>query len=466
MEQLSSTGVAWRSSTSMIFWGVLALTVFGCVASFCEFFFGIFDATRSWMDLAFETSSTWDSQTKTEPFTPFYIIHGWLALWTRVFEALTIAGWIAYVIGLSNFRDAQSSDKGRWLTGSVYSACWLGLIGMACTFVGGFLGLFGLLFRFAGWVLNLISLFKFRGAFNRLNIEESWNSLARKGAGNLRSSYTLGIIIVFYPFIVFLVVLFLFIGSVSSFPDIANSLRDNGMTALVSMIGGSVAIFVFLALVAVVLWISQICYLLGGWCQIKNGSLSNDDNNKYVTDNSGLMTFGAIFGTIVLVGLVVWSCISPLTNRNAPDSISSNDVEDVSYPTESDYSESRVETGSTYPQVDEQLELNEKFETQDEYKADENNHNYKGTIDNKYEIEMTLTADGTDYTGEYFYTKNKRPIQLRGQLTEDDGHLVLEEYAGMNLIGRFAGTLSGRSYSGIWSSADGEKSFPFSVTKK
>lgn len=98
----------------------------------------------------------------------------------------------------------------------------------------------------------------------------------------------------------------------------------------------------------------------------------------------------------------------------------------------------------------------------EEPEEDRYTHTYKGAINNRYAIEMTLTSDGeTDYTGEYFYTKNKTPIQLRGMLT--DGRLVLEEYVGMNLTGKFEGTLSRNSYSGTWTSSDGKTSYPFSV---
>ncbi len=99
--------------------------------------------------------------------------------------------------------------------------------------------------------------------------------------------------------------------------------------------------------------------------------------------------------------------------------------------------------------------------------GDEYTHVYAGTINGKYAIEMTLTTDGgAYYTGEYFYTKNRTPIQLRGQLTDDYEHLVLEEYVGMNMTGKFEGTLSPKRYYGTWTSADGETTYPFEITAK
>lgn len=103
----------------------------------------------------------------------------------------------------------------------------------------------------------------------------------------------------------------------------------------------------------------------------------------------------------------------------------------------------------------------------DEPESDNNTRTYHGTINNKYAIEMTLTSDGSiHYSGEYFYTKNKAPIQLRGKLTDVAGHLVLEEYVGMNMTGKFEGTISRGGYSGTWTSADGKTSYPFNVSIK
>lgn len=102
-----------------------------------------------------------------------------------------------------------------------------------------------------------------------------------------------------------------------------------------------------------------------------------------------------------------------------------------------------------------------------EPEGDEYKYSYKGFINGKYEIEMTLTTDGgAYYTGEYFYTKNKTLIQLNGQLTDDYEHLVLEEYVNNEMTGKFEGTLSPEGYHGTWTSTDGETSYPFNVTVK
>ena len=467
MNQLSSTGAEWRSSSSMIFWGVLTLTVFGCAASFCEFFFGILETAKGYLDSMSEVAASFGNQQHAEGFFKFYAMHGRLSFCTRAFEVLAIGGWVVYVVGLSKFRDAQPAEKGRWLTGSLYSACWLGLVGMACTFVGSFIGIFGLLFRFVGWVLSLISLFKFRGAFNHLSIEESWNSMAQRGAGNLRTSYTFGIIHAFYPIIIFLTILFIGLGSISNIPNITRGFADDGMDAVVSLIGGSIAVFLLLALAAIVLWICQAYYLISGWCKVKNGSLSSVDSDEYLSDNSTVMTLCSILATIVIMALATWFCISPLTTKNAIYTIVKNNVEDARSSEDLMFSEEREESATTYPETEETTTATEEAESQDEPEGNEYTDSYRGSIDGKHAIEMTLTTDGgAYYSGEYFYTKKKEPIQLRGRLTDDYEHLVVEQYVGMEMTGKFEGTLTRNSYYGTWTSADGETSYPFSITKK
>ena len=166
----------------MIFWGIIVLTVFGCAASVFEFFFGIVNAVDNYLGTILDTASSFGVGSHAEGLAKFSAVHDRMSVFTRLCEILTVAGWIVYVVGLSRFRNAQHTERGRWLTGSLYTACWLGLIGIACTFLGSFLGMFELLFTFAGWVLNLISLFKFRSAFNQLYMEDGWSDTARQGA--------------------------------------------------------------------------------------------------------------------------------------------------------------------------------------------------------------------------------------------------------------------------------------------
>ncbi len=204
----------------MIFWGVLALTLFGWFASITESIYSVlgifFNTVEKYADMAMQYGQQSEKVTKAIGY-----YHNVGAV-MRIFEIITIVGWVIYVFGLSQFKSSQISERGRWLTGKLNSACWLGLSGMFCYFIAGFLGWFGLLFRFVGWILNLISLFKFAGAFSKLSREKSWNQHARQGAKNLNTSYTFAIILQFLPIIIGLVVLFVGIGMVGELPNIVN----------------------------------------------------------------------------------------------------------------------------------------------------------------------------------------------------------------------------------------------------
>ena len=208
----------WKSSTGMIFWGVLALTFFGWFASITESIYSLLGIVFNTAEQLADSAMQFGQESEKLSKAIGYYHNVGTAM--RVFEIITIAGWVIYVIGLSKFRSSQVSERGRWLTGKLNTACWLGLSGIFCYFIAGFLGWFGFLFRFVGWILNLISLFKFAGTFNKLSREKSWNQHARLGAKHLNTSYTFAIILQFLPIIIGLVVLFVGIGMVGELPNI------------------------------------------------------------------------------------------------------------------------------------------------------------------------------------------------------------------------------------------------------
>lgn len=247
-----------------------------------EFFFGIVNAVDNYFDNMLDAASSFGAGSRSEGLSKFSALHERMTLSTRLFEVLTVAGWIVYVVGLSRFRNAQHTERSRWLTDSLYTACWLGLIGIACTFIGSFLGIFGLLFTFAGWILNLISLFKFRSAFNQLYIEEGWSDLARQGARTLRNSYTFGIILAFFPLIVFISMLLISIGSISSIGGMMHGFSDDAAGTIMSLLGGSIAFMILLGLAGIALWILQTCYLITGWCKINDGAPATDNKTGCV----------------------------------------------------------------------------------------------------------------------------------------------------------------------------------------
>lgn len=455
----------WRLSSSLIFWGVVVLTAFGCAASVFEFFFGIVNAVDSYLGSILDTASSFGFDSRSAGLSKFSALHDRMSLCTRLFEVLTVAGWIVYVVGLSRFRTAQYTERGRWLTGSLYTACWLGLIGMACTFLGSFLGMFGLLFTFAGWVLNLISLFKFRSAFNQLYIEESWSDIARQGARTLRNSYTFGIIMAFFPLIVFLAMLLISIGSISSLGGMMRGFSDDAAGTIMSLLGSSIAFMILLALTGAVLWVLQTCYLISGWCKINDGAPTDDlEMDEYPSDHSTLAIICSISGAIAVMILGAWLCLSPLTHDGSKRVESAHESETTESVTEATDSDNDSEELTAIVESLRESGLSKTKQEESEHEGDIYTHHYKGSINNKYAIEMTLTTDGgAYYTGEYMYVKNKRPIQLSGQLVDDGDRLVLEEYVGDNMTGRFDGILGRSVYSGTWTSADGSRSYPFSV---
>lgn len=219
MNRLSSRLQLWKTSTNMIFWGVLVLTLFGWFASLTESIYSVlsivFDTAQNFSDMVREYSGYQNE--KLSSAIGYYHNVGTAM---RVFEIITIAGWVFYVIGLAKFKNSQISERGRWLTGKLNTACWLGISGIFCYFIAGFLGWFGFLFRFVGWILNLISLFMFSGSFSKLSREKTWNQHARQGAKNLNTSYTFAIILQFLPIIIGLVVLFVGIGIIGELPNI------------------------------------------------------------------------------------------------------------------------------------------------------------------------------------------------------------------------------------------------------
>lgn len=461
----SELRLEWRSSSSLIFRGVVVLTVFGCAASVFEFFFGIVNAVDSYLGSILDTASSFGFDSRSAGLSKFSALHDRMSLCTRLFEVLTVAGWIVYVVGLSRFRTAQYTERGRWLTGSLYTACWLGLIGMACTFLGSFLGMFGLLFTFAGWVLNLISLFKFRSAFNQLYIEESWSDIARQGAKTLRNSYTFGIIMAFFPLIVFLAMLLISIGSISSLGGMMRGFSDDAAGTIMSLLGSSIAFMILLALTGAVLWVLQTCYLISGWCKINDGAPTDDpEMDEYPSDHSTLAIICSISGAIAVMILGAWLCLSPLTHDGSKRVESAHESETTESVTEATDSDNDSEELTAIVESLRESGLSKTKQEESEPEGDIYTHHYKGSINNKYAIEMTLTTDGgAYYTGEYMYVKNKRPIQLSGQLVDDGDRLVLEEYVGDNMTGRFDGILGRSGYSGTWTSADGSRSYPFSV---
>lgn len=474
----------------MIFWGVLALTLFGWLSSILESVFEVFSIFFNFVGQYMDAMSQYGQVDERLVRVQNYYDN--TAISMRLCEIFTIVGWVLYVVGLSKFKKSQISGRAYRLTGSLNTACWLGLSSMVCYFLAGFLGMLGFLFRFIGWVLILISLFKFRSAFDKLSWEKSWNNTARDGAKNLRLSYTLALVLMFFPLICGLVMFFVVLGSMSNIGSFIREFADYVPGVLVQY----AAIIIILALVGLVMWILKFVYLLLGWNRISNGKLAvsyaasakneiaeededemdeededSDGEEEEIDDdddddgsNSKWIIVGATAGGVLLIVLIFWLCFGGNgTPRNDNSTATADSTE---FAKADSANETEIEQEPELPElVDEDVEFS--APESEEPAGDEYTHTYAGTIDNKHRIEMTLTTDGgAYYRGEYFYTNKNVPIQLSGRLTDDNVHLVLEEYVGMEKTGMFDGTLTDTGYSGVWTSADGETTLPFVVRIK
>jgi len=90
---------------------------------------------------------------------------------------------------------------------------------------------------------------------------------------------------------------------------------------------------------------------------------------------------------------------------------------------------------------------------------------FKGTVNNKYEITMSLTKKASNLTGTYAYKSQGTPIKITGTIDEK-GNLTINEYNDKgNMTGIFKGQLSGKNINGHWDKPDGSKTMPFSLAE-
>lgn len=214
-----------------------------------------------------------------------------------------------------------------------------------------------------------------------------------------------------------------------------------------------------LLLAALIISVLQVIFMILGWYRIKNSAPEqHEDDDDTAGSRNGLVAGITIGAAVLLTALVLWPKSAPAEAEEY-----GTDDCDTEYVIDEDWDEP---TGIEEAEAETYFEEEAAPESTDDG-ADQYTYAMQGFINGSYAIEMTLYTDGGNYfSGEYFYTKNKTPIELRGQLTDGSEHLVLDEYVGMNNTGTFDGTFSGSSYTGTWTRADGEKSFPFSVTVK
>lgn len=475
----------------MIFWGVLALTLFGWVSSILESVFSVLSVFYQFAENAVNAMQAYGgSYESNENVNALFRYYHNTAIAMRAFEILTIAGWVLYVVGLSKFKEAQLTNRAYRLTGSLNTACWLGISSIACYFFASFLGMFGFLFRLIGWVLMLVSMIKFRGAFDKLSWEKSWNSKAHRGAENLRRSYTLDITLTFYPLICGIVMTAVVIGGIGNMGQTMDSIVNDGMGAVAQYAASFIGIIVILALAGFVMWLMKFIYLLLGWNRISNGNLiakkdegtddDDDDDNDYEErveteeeeeeeeeneeeeeeeeedSNSKWIIGGSIAGGAVIIAVILWLTLG---GKSTPSDDNTTEIVD-SISLATDDSTDMAEEIAT----DEDFNEDAVEETTEPEEETPNRQTFRGTIDFKHDIVMTLDGSATPYyTGEYYYTAKNVPIKLQGKYDEESRQLVLDEYAEGEKTGTFDGVLSTHAYVGNWTSADGTTSLPFSV---
>jgi hypothetical protein len=88
---------------------------------------------------------------------------------------------------------------------------------------------------------------------------------------------------------------------------------------------------------------------------------------------------------------------------------------------------------------------------------------FSGAINNQYQVVMLLRRDGKDLSGTYFYTKNKVDIGVGG-VVDDQDKATVNEFVDGKPTGKFVGALTQTAFSGTWTNAKGDRSFPFSLT--
>lgn len=89
---------------------------------------------------------------------------------------------------------------------------------------------------------------------------------------------------------------------------------------------------------------------------------------------------------------------------------------------------------------------------------------YKGYLDNKYAITISLKQTGNIIYGFYHYDKNKIDIRLHGKV-DKNGDIQLEEYGYFEITGYWNGKIIDRQFSGKWISGDNKRNISFICTE-
>ena len=89
---------------------------------------------------------------------------------------------------------------------------------------------------------------------------------------------------------------------------------------------------------------------------------------------------------------------------------------------------------------------------------------FKGTINNKYPIEMTFIKTGNSISGNYDYPGKSISLKIVGTI-DNAGNFTFDEFNNKNQkTGTFQGQLTGNNAIGQWTNPNGTKNFPFNIT--
>jgi Ankyrin repeats (3 copies)/Ankyrin repeat len=86
---------------------------------------------------------------------------------------------------------------------------------------------------------------------------------------------------------------------------------------------------------------------------------------------------------------------------------------------------------------------------------------FYGQLNNKINLQMTLTRQGSNLLGSYFYTAIGTPIRIEGSVDVNESFVISEFDSSGKKTGVFKGAFKDDEMSGTWSSPDGLKAFPF-----
>lgn len=247
----------WRRWSGMIFWSIVVLTVFGWLAGVADFFASALGLT----DWALSYIAAFGSESDREMLS---VLDTFENVATSL-QFICLAAWVVYLIGLRNFREPQTSESAVEGVKSVYSACWVGIVSVALSFVGGLLpGGFRWVFTVPAWIMLLVSYIMFRSAFRGLQTESTWAERARSGAGLLRKSANYNVRLMLFP-------LFgLIVGAITVFvvASVLHSSQSDPRQMLETIVSVAGAEFVILAVLLLWMSVMQFVYRLMGWYRI------------------------------------------------------------------------------------------------------------------------------------------------------------------------------------------------------